>query len=1007
MSAHRIVALIWLLNVALLPSANAAAQSATGGTIAGAVKDTTGAVLPGVTVEASSPALIEKVRTVVTDGQGQYKIVELRPGQYTVTFTLPGFASVKREGIELTTGFTAGADAVMRVGSLEETVTVSGASPIVDVQNVRTQKVFSQEVLDTLPTAKGLPGLAALTLGAVGNLRDVGGNQGEAPTAFAVHGGRSFDQKIKFDGMPMNSFYAAGGGAARNFLLNQVSIAEMVIETGGISAESETGGVQTNAVPRDGGNAFKVYGLANYTNGDLQSKNVTPELQAAGVTTPPSVKKIYDSGIGVGGPVKRDRLWFYGANRWWGAQQVIPGAYWNATHRTLFYTPDLSRPAFDDNHLKDHGVRLTLQAGKHKLAFSENAQQSCVCSALQSANTAPEATTAYRYGGSDGENNGFHHLVQTTWTNPATHKLLFEAGTSFLFNRQANVPVEGVTKDDISITDVAVPITYNAMGGSLFGAVYSIDPSGKQVTNVSDNFNQRASVAYVTGSHAFKAGFQSIFGNHNVHRWLNPLQYSFRSGVPISLTQLSSPAVLRTRIRTAGVYLQDQWTAKRLTLNLGIRFDRFNARNLAQHLPPARFVPARDWPEVENVPNWKDVTPRLGAAYNLFGNGKTAVKGSIGRYMIGAGVSIPQASHLAQQEVNSITRTWNDSFYPVGDSRRGNYVPDCDLTSVAANAECGAMSNSLFGTTVINTVWDPDVLNGWGKRDYSWASNVSVQHELRPGLGLNAGYYRTWYGNFRVTDNLAIGPADFDPYCVTVPMDSRLPNAGQQLCGLYDIKGAAFGRVNNLVTDVSHYGKQTETYNGFEISLNGTFAGGGRLSGGISSGQTVFDNCAVIDSPQIFCKNSLPWTGQTQIKINGSYPLPGDLQVSGVLQNLPGIPITASYVASNGEIAPTLGRNLGQCRDAAVCNGTVTLANLFEPNTEFADRLSQLDLRFSKVVHVGRQRIQGLFDIYNVFNANTVLSINNRLTPGAANAWLRPTAILAARLFKFGVQYDF
>jgi hypothetical protein len=234
------------------------------------VKDATGAVLPGVTVEAASPALIEKVRTVVTDGQGQHKIVELRPGPYTVTFSLPGFSTIKREGIELTTGFTAVTDAMLRAGSVEETVIVSGASPVVDTQNVRTQNVLSHNVLDALPTAKALPGLAALTLGTSGGVQDVGGNRGELPTAMAIHGSRTNDQKIKYDGMAMNSFHTSGGGPNRLFLLNQVSIEEMVLETGGISAESETGGIQINAVPREGGNRFKVYFAGSYTDHSLQ-----------------------------------------------------------------------------------------------------------------------------------------------------------------------------------------------------------------------------------------------------------------------------------------------------------------------------------------------------------------------------------------------------------------------------------------------------------------------------------------------------------------------------------------------------------------------------------------------------------------------------------------------------------------------------------------------------------------------------------------------------------------
>lgn len=258
------------------------AQSSTTGSIAGLVRDTTGAVLPGVTVEAASPALIEKTRTVVTDDQGQYKILELRPGQYTVTFSLAGFATVKREGLELTTGFTAQVNAELRVGSLEETVTVSGASPVVDVQNVRTQNVLSRGALDTLPTGKTIQAWAALTLGAVtvGGGQDVGGNRGEQAGSMVFHGGRSVDQRLYIDGMTYN--IAAGQSGGWNIILknNVLLTQEITLETGGMSAESEAAGVQINIVPKDGGNAFNGSFLGLYTGHGLQSSNLTDTLRA-------------------------------------------------------------------------------------------------------------------------------------------------------------------------------------------------------------------------------------------------------------------------------------------------------------------------------------------------------------------------------------------------------------------------------------------------------------------------------------------------------------------------------------------------------------------------------------------------------------------------------------------------------------------------------------------------------------------------------------------------------
>jgi hypothetical protein len=346
MREQRIASFIILSSLLLLPGA-AWAQSATTGSIAGVVKDTTSAVLPGVTVEAASPALIEKVRTVVTDDQGNYKIVDLRPGAYAVTFTLPGFSPVKREGIELTTGFTATVNAELKVGTLAETVTVMSASPVVDIQNVRSQNVLSRAELDSVPTARNFSGFATLTLGATmadpgRTNRDVAGSAGEGYFALALHGSR-VDGHTTLDGVPRHP--VLGTGALRRYFMNEMAVQEVVVETSGMSAESETGGVQVNLVPKDGGNTFHGTFDADYTGEGLQNGNLSDELRARGLIRSNSMQKIYSGGGGLGGPIKKDTLWFYTANRWWGTQEELAGVYYNTNQHSLFYTPDFSRPA--------------------------------------------------------------------------------------------------------------------------------------------------------------------------------------------------------------------------------------------------------------------------------------------------------------------------------------------------------------------------------------------------------------------------------------------------------------------------------------------------------------------------------------------------------------------------------------------------------------------------------------------------------------------------------------
>src|SRR5712691_6142954 len=330
------------------------------GNIAGVVRATSGAVMPGVTVEASSPALIEKVRSVVTDNQGLYRIVDLRPGTYTVTFSLQGFSTIKREGIALTTGFTAGVNAELKVGSLEETITVTGEAPVVDTQNVEQQQTLSREILDAIPTSRRPAQFITLIVGADGGanastLHDVGG-VGSDRAFFGVHGQRADDMTYNFGGMDSRVF--SGGG----FQYNAHTFEEVVVETAAGSAEATTGGVQINIIPKDGGNRFSGTASYEYTGPSLTSDNLTDELRGRGLTAAPSVRRYYDVGGGVGGPIKRDKLWFFGASRGEDRSLYQVGNYYNKRQGTLFYEPDLSRPAYNRDYSTDYSLRLTWQA---------------------------------------------------------------------------------------------------------------------------------------------------------------------------------------------------------------------------------------------------------------------------------------------------------------------------------------------------------------------------------------------------------------------------------------------------------------------------------------------------------------------------------------------------------------------------------------------------------------------------------------------------------------------
>jgi hypothetical protein len=366
-----------------------------------------------------------------------------------------------------------------------------------------------------------------------------------------------------------------------------------------------------------------------------------------------------------------------------------------------------------------------------------------------------------------------------------------------------------------------------------------------------------------------------------------------------------------------------------------------------------------------------------------------------------------------------VTRTWNDLTFAPGDPRRGNFVPDCDLTNPAKNFECDVMSSSTFGQSIPSASVDKAILQGWGKRGYDWEFSAGVQHEIVPRVSVDAAYFRRWYGNFVAIDNLATSLSDYTPFSITAPADPRLPGGGNYVVsGLYDISAAKASQVNNYYTFASNYGKMYEHWNGLDLGVNTRLARGILLNGGLSTGRTVSDNCGVLaTAPEAItgttATNStttvtlattpanLPYchtsTGfLTQGRVSASYMVPVvGIQTSLNYQNLPGPQITANYVANNAAVTPSLGRVLS----GGASNVTV---NLVTPGAMYGDRVNQLDMRFSKAVRFHQARTAFNVDIFNLLNANPVLTLNN-----SYSSWQTPLSILQSRFVKLGVQFDF
>jgi hypothetical protein len=987
------------LACALAVSPYLAYAQQTTGSIAGEVKDASGGVLPGVTVEASSPALIEKVRTVVTDGSGQYKIVDLRPGEYTVTFSLTGFSTVKREGVTLNGGFTATINADLKVGSLEETVVVSGQSPIVDVQNVREQRVLNREVMDAIPTAKALVNLAALVPGVIiaqtstGAAQDVGGTGGDNFQGMSIHGARRNDQQTLVDGMSV-AFMTFFGGSITPASLGDGTVDQTVLGVSGHSAEVESGGIIANLIPKQGGNKFSGNLFANFANETTQANNYDAALQARGVTAPLPIKQMSDFNPTFGGPMKKDKVWFFVAYR---DKRSIQYTEQSVRSRNIStnpwrYVPDRNYRPFSDQVTKDSANRLTWQASsKHRLSAFYDYNSKWEGHAGSGNFSSTESTYLQTYKSS---------IYQGTWSAPVTNRLLFDAGLSI-----TRIPRAQITKSDAKPPTKLEISNSQRFGAPAFGAG-GIAPQA-DVDEVGLNNVYRGAVSYVTGSHNFKVGGQVQTGDlrNNVSA---PSDYEviLLNGLPNQVNFLPTPYSYHDSMTKTAFYAQDQWQLSRMTFNYGLRYDGLDTRYDDVNMQKTTYLPARSFPGADVV-GWKSLSPRLGWSWDVTGDGKTAVKVSASRYVVQEALDLTRTVDPTSTAGGGLTRQWADA--------NGDFIPQGDPTIAAANGELGPSPNAAWGQPRTTFSYDPKMITGFNVRPYNWEITAGVQREIVSRVSVNFSYFRRSFGDLTVVDNTLVSASNYDSFCVTAPTDSRLPSnvSGKQICGLKDLNPGSLGRVQQLGTSASNYGKHIEQWNGFDLSLNVRMSKA-VLQGGLSSGRSLVDNCEVFeDVPEAgvpgiagvlggnHCRQQSPML--TQVKLLGSYQLPYGISAAATFQSIPGQQILANFVALGSEVAPSLGRNL-----AAGANATVTVP-LIRPNSVYGDRVNQVDLRVFRVFGIRGAKLRGMFDLYNLLNANTVILWNNtygtRASAGAA--WLRPSQILGARMLKLGVQLDF
>ena len=811
-------------------------------TIVGVVRDASGAAVPGVTVEVASPALIERQKVVTTGEDGTYRVVDLRPGLYSVTFSLAGFQTVRREGIELTTAFTATVDAALSIGGLQEQVTVTGGTPLIDTRSGTSERALTHEVLETIPVGR-IPNVAVMLIpGATTARPDVGGSETGQTANVSIHGSQGRDLVWNTDGLNMTANTSNGGLSGQ--YPNQGAYEEVVVQTRALPAEIGAGGVNVNLVSKNGSNTLRGELFSTYTGSALQSGNVSADQIARGLIAPSSTKTFYDLNGSLGGKIITDKLWFFASGRQFRidryeantfnpdkTQSLDENLIWNATGKVTWQINH-------DNRLSafvDYGVKLR----EHRRELQSTYQF-----------ISPEASYRSPLGGP---------VANVKLNSTIRPNLLLESGFSWYYvpwslDYQPDLAPDAFPHLDLaqsSLTGAAAPsMTLAVQERRTLSAIMSYLPS------------------WGSGAHQIKFGVQAEQTPYEQD--YDTLGHGdfiarYRNGVPDSVLVFNTPVNTSLNELELAAFVQDSWTvARRLTINAGVRFERLAGGLDEQSAPAGQFVPARHFDAQPNVIVWNNTVPRLSAAYDVTGDGHTVVKASVSEFTQRQGASLVNQFNPLRQ--NSEVRTWTDANH--------DQVPQL--------SEIGPSQGTLDRGATVRI--DPDLV-----RPTQWETTAGIERQLSTNLSLSATYFHRRYQNLTAVVNTAVSPSDYTPLVTTNPLD------GTPLT-VYSQSAATIGKVSNVLLNSDLL---TQKYDGIEVTVNRRFARNVALFGGV----TVSTNKAATSASRnpndlINADGYDPLDSHVILNLSGIYQLPWGLNFSSHLAFYSGQPLRRVYTIS-------------------------------------------------------------------------------------------------------------
>jgi len=1008
-------------------AAIASAQS----TISGQVRDTSGAVISGVSVEATSPALIERARTVTTNGEGRYAIVDVRPGAYTMTFTMSGFSTVKQQ-VEVPANVTVPVDADMKVGSVGETVEVQAQVATVDVENVAHPETLSRSDMDSLPTARNMQSIGSYVPSVHLNQPDVGGSQQIEQTYLSAHGQPATRDIYLLDGMRVNTMQNDG---LIQIYVDNALIQEATYQTANVTAEVGGGGVYTNLIPKDGGNEYHGQLFLGYVPAQFVGSNITSALIARNISGQSAVNRLEDFDGTLGGPIIKDKLWFLlGGRKQLSFIQAAGSFYLNGA------------PGIERSYIYTGEGRLTYQLNsKNKFSLFwirdwKTKENDVVTGAGGFSDVNPLVSSLERL-------PKMYYIFQTRWTGTLTPKLILQSGLSFTkldYNINYHNGVQQVPFSPSWYAD-ASELDLSKLTRSVAGSVNTFAKYERWVWN--------ATGAYITGSHQIKFGVTDDWGINYLDNIANgDAYYEYSNGVPLQIVAYNTPTYQQFRVKAdLGLYGTDTWHVKRLAITGGLRWEYLNNYIEKQSAPAGRFVGARSFPQIDcgtvkGLSCFKNWSPRLGAIYDVFGNHKTAIKAGVGKYnspIVTSNLNAFNPMYTASQTIQWLN-------HPTTACETDGTTPGCiPAGSGFGDQNIGTNPNPRFGQ-LNNITQDPNF-----HREYQWQYSVGVQREVMRGVTANFGWVRTSDYQQPLIINYAIPRSAYTPFQITNPLD------GTPLT-VYNLQPQYFGLTPQLYETNAPQSLRRNTYNGIELSVSGRLPHGAFIFAGWTREHQVDVACDVttlssgnaLNDPNSlrFCDETgglyqdlgkisgVPWRNdfklQTNVPIKWGFEISASLYSDPVFNGLYATPIASSPVVAplpmtvftgqqmgfktvNWSISPTTKYpldcscpNPGGLVDPGLAQGSETI-QLVAPGSRLSPQLNQFDIGARKVFRIReRYTIMAEAQIFNVINSSTVLNESQTLGATvkpfvAGGPGGTPSVILNPRMLRLNLQFKF